>query len=142
MAKYVFCESKADLAKLVLKRVVEVATTKDYPNESFGTIDFKVEDIPTPKEASEMTEEELADNYENVAAGSYGIKTVSLFDQDGIQLVFGYYGGTEGIQAVYFDDNYEIDEDDGFDRILNAINLLLSFEIPQLCGNFLVKISD
>lgn len=141
MAKYVFCESKADLAKLVLKRVVEVATTKDYPNESFGTIDFKVEDIPTPLDASKMDENELEEAYD-LAAGTYGIKTVSLFDQDGIQLVFGYYGGTEGIQAVYFDDNYEIDEDNGFDRILNAINLLLSFEIPQLCGNFLVKISD
>ena len=37
---------------------------------------------------------------------------------------------------------FELDEDDAFDRILNAINLQLSFEIPQLCGNFLVKISD
>ena len=113
----------------------------DYPNRSFGTINFKVEDTPTVEEVNEMSEEELADSYET-SAGAYGISTVSLFDREGIQLVMGYYGGTEGIQSVYFDDNYEIDKDDAFDRIFSAINLLLSFEIPNLCGNFLVEVSD
>lgn len=138
MAKYAFCESKADLAKLVVARVKEVV---DGKVDGFGTIDFKVEDTPTPLEASKMSESELENAYD-IAAGTYGITTVRLFDNDGVQLVFGYYGGTEGIQAVYFDDNYELDEDDAFDRILNAINSQLSFEIPRLCGNFLVKISD
>ena len=138
MAKYAFCESKADLAKLIVARVKEVV---DGKVDDFGTIDFKVEDTPTPKESSKMSESELENAYD-IAAGTYGITNVRLFDNDGVQLVFGYYGGTEGIQAVYFDDNYELDEDDAFDRILNAINLQLSFEIPQLCGNFLVKISE
>lgn len=140
MAKYYFCEKKSDLVNLVVNRVIEVSTM-DYPNRSFGTINFKVEDTPTVEEANEMSEEELADSYET-SAGAYGISTVSLFDQEGIQLVMGYYGGTEGIQSVYFDDNYEIDKDDAFDRIFSAINLLLSFEIPNLCENFLVEVSD
>jgi hypothetical protein len=138
VSNYAFCESKADLAKLVVARVKEVF---DGEVDSFGTIDFKVEDTPKPLEASKMGEKELERAYD-IAAATYGITTVRLFDNDGVQLVFGYYGGTEGIQAVYFDDSYELDEDDAFDRILNAINLQLSFEIPQLCGNFLVKISD
>ena len=138
VSNYAFCESKADLAKLVVARVKEVF---DGKVDDFGTIDFKVEDTPTPLEASKMGEKELEKAYD-IAAATYGITTVRLFDNDGVQLVFGYYGGTEGIQAVYFDDSYELDEGDAFDRILNAINLQLSFEIPQLCGNFLVKISD
>lgn len=81
--------------------------------KSFGIISFKVEDTPTAEEAKGMSEEELAERYET-SAGTYGISTVSLFDQEGIQLVMGYYGGTEGIQSVYFDDNYEIDKDDAF----------------------------
>lgn len=138
MENYAFCESKAELAKLVVARVKEVV---DGKVDNFGTIDFKVEDTPTPLEASKMGVSELEEAYD-LAAGTYGITTVRLFDNDGVQLVFGYYGGTEGIQAVYFDDSYDLDEDDAFDRILNAINLQLSFEIPQLCGNFLVKIFD
>lgn len=140
MAKYYFCEKKSDLVSLVVNRVMEVSKM-DYPNQSFGIINFKVEDTPTAEEAKGMSEEELAERYET-SAGTYGISTVSLFDQEGIQLVMGYYGGTEGIQSVYFDDNYEIDKDDAFDRIFSAINLLLSFEIPNLCGNFLVEISE
>lgn len=140
MAKYYFCEKKSDLVNLVVNRVMEVSEM-DYPNQSFGIINFKVEDTPTAEEAKGMSEEELAERYET-SAGTYGISTVNLFDQEGIQLVMGYYGGTEGIQSVYFDDNYEIDKDDAFDRIFSAINLLLSFEIPNLCGNFLVKVSE
>lgn len=140
MAKYYFCKEKSDLVSLVVNRVMEVSKM-DYPNQSFGIINFKVEDTPTAEEAKGMSEEELAERYET-SAGTYGISTVSLFDQEGIQLVMGYYGGTEGIQSVYFDDNYEIDKDDAFDRIFSAINLLLSFEIPNLCGNFLVEVSE
>lgn len=140
MAKYYFCKEKSDLVNLVVNRVMEVSKM-DYPNQSFGIINFKVEDTPTAEEAKGMSEEELAERYET-SAGTYGISTVSLFDQEGIQLVMGYYGGTEGIQSVYFDDNYEIDKDDAFDRIFSAINLLLSFEIPNLCGNFLVEVSE
>ena len=140
MAKYYFCEKKSVLVNLVVNRVMEVSEM-DYPNRSFGTIKFKVEDTPTAEEAKGMSEEELAERYET-SAGTYGISTVSLFDQEGIQLVMGYYGGTEGIQSVYFDDNYEIDKDDAFDKISSAINLLLSFEIPNLCGNFLVEVSE
>lgn len=140
MAKtYKFCETKKDLVDFLVNRVIEVGNNGDP--YTFGTVDFKVEDTPTAEEAKSMTEEELADAYEN-ASGGYGITTTSLFDQDGIQLVFGYYGGTEGIQAVYFDDSYEIDKDDAFDRIMNAITLLLSFEIPELRGNFLLSIVD
>lgn len=140
MAKYYFCKEKSDLVSLVVNRVMEVSKM-DYPNQSFGIINFKVEDTPTAEEAKGMSEEELAERYET-SAGTYGISTVSLFDQEGIQLVMGYYGGTEGIQSVYFDDNYEIDKDDAFDKIFSAINLLLSFEIPNLCGNFLVEVSE
>ena len=140
MVKYYFCKEKSDLVNLVVNRVMEVSKM-DYPNQSFGIINFKVEDTPTVEEAKGMSEEELAERYET-SAGTYGISTVSLFDQEGIQLVMGYYGGTEGIQSVYFDDNYEIDKDDAFDRISSAINLLLSFEIPNLCGNFLVEVSE
>jgi len=140
MAKYYFCEEKSDLVNLVVNRVMEVQKV-DYPNRSFGTINFKVEDTPTAEEVKGMSEEELADRYET-SAGVYGISTVNLFDQEGIQLVMGYYGGTEGIQSVYFDDNYEIDKDDAYDRIFSAINLLLSFEIPNLCRNFLVEVSE
>lgn len=140
MTKYYFCKKKSDLVSLVVNRVMEVSKM-DYPNQSFGIINFKVEDTPTAEEAKGMSEEELAERYET-SAGTYGISTVSLFDQEGIQLVMGYYGGTEGIQSVYFDDNYEIDKDDAFDRISSAINLLLSFEIPNLCGNFLVEVSE
>lgn len=140
MAKYYFCKEKSDLVSLVVNRVMEVSKM-DYPNQSFGIINFKVEDTPTAEEAKGMSEEELAERYET-SAGTYGISTVNLFDQEGIQLVMGYYGGTEGIQSVYFDDNYEIDKDDAFDKIFSAINLLLSFEIPNLCGNFLVEVSE
>ncbi len=140
MAKYYFCKEKSDLVNLVVNRVMEVSKM-DYPNRSFGIINFKVEDTPTAEDAKGMSEEELAERYET-SAGTYGISTVSLFDQEGIQLVMGYYGGTEGIQSVYFDDNYEIDKDDAFDKIFSAINLLLSFEIPNLCGNFLVEVSE
>lgn len=140
MTKYYFCKKKSDLVSLVVNRVMEVSEM-DCPNQSFGIINFKVEDTPTAEEAKGMSEEELAERYET-SAGTYGISTVSLFDQEGIQLVMGYYGGTEGIQSVYFDDNYEIDKDDAFDKISSAINLLLSFEIPNLCGNFLVKVSE
>lgn len=140
MAKYYFCEKKSDLVNLVVNRVMEVSKM-DYPNKYFGTIKFKVEDTPTAEEAKGMSEEELAERYET-SAGTYGISTVNLFDQEGIQLVMGYYGGTEGIQSVYFDDNYEIDKDDAFDKIFSAINLLLSFEIPNLCGNFLVEVYE
>ena len=140
MAKYYFCKEKSDLVNLVVNRVMEVSKM-DYPNQSFGIINFKVEDTPTAEEAKGMSEEELAERYET-SAGTYGISTVNLFDQEGIQLVMGYYGGTEGIQSVYFDDNYEIDKDDAFDKIFSAINLLLSFEIPNLCGNFLVEVSE
>lgn len=140
MAKYYFCKEKSDLVSLVVNRVMEVSKM-GYPNQSFGIINFKVEDTPTAEEAKGMSEEELAERYET-SAGTYGISTVSLFDQEGIQLVMGYYGGTEGIQSVYFDDNYEIDKDDAFDKIFSAINLLLSFEIPNLCGNFLVEVSE
>lgn len=140
MAKYYFCKETKDLVNLVVNRIFEVEKM-EYPNRSFGTINFKVEDTPTAEEAENLTEEELKDWYET-SAGTYGISTISLFDQEGIQLVMGYYGGTEGIQTVYFDDNYEIDRDDASDRIFSAINLLLSFEIPNLCGNFLVEVSD
>lgn len=140
MAKYYFCKEKSDLVNLVVNRVMEVSKM-DYPNQSFGIINFKVEDTPTAEEAKGMSEEELAERYET-SAGTYGISTVSLFDQEGIQLVMGYYGGTEGIQSVYFDDNYEIDKDDAFEKIFSAINLLLSFEVPNLCGNFLVEVSE
>lgn len=140
MAKYYFCKEKSDLVNLVVNRVMEVSKM-DYPNQSFGIINFKVEDTPTAEEVKGLSEEELAERYET-SAGTYGISTVSLFDQEGIQLVMGYYGGTEGIQSVYFDDNYEIDKDDAFDKIFSAINLLLSFEIPNLCGNFLVEVSE
>ena len=139
MAKYYFCKGKSDLVNLVVNRVMEVSKM-DYPNQSFGIINFKVEDTPTAEEAKEMSEEELAERYET-SAGTYGISTVSLFDQEGIQLVMGYYGGTEGIQSVYFD-FIIITKDDAFDRIFSAINLLLSFEIPNLCGNFLVEVSE
>ena len=140
MTKYYFCKGKSDLVNLVVNRVMEVSKM-DYPNQSFGIINFKVEDTPTSEEAKGMSEEELAERYET-SAGTYGISTVSLFDQEGIQLVMGYYGGTEGIQSVYFDDNYEIDKDDAFEKIFSAINLLLSFEVPNLCGNFLVEVSE
>lgn len=140
MAKYYFCEEKSDLVNLVVERVMKVQKV-DYPNRSFGTINFKVEDTPTVKEAKGMSEEELADRYET-SAGVYGISTVDLFDQDGIQLVMGYYGGTEGIQSVYFDDNYEIDHDDAYDRIFSAINELLAFESPTMIRNFLVEVSE
>lgn len=140
MAKYYFCKETSDLVNLVVNRVMEVSEM-DYPNRSFGSINFKLEDTPTAEEAKGMSEKELADRYKT-SSGTYGISTISLFDQDGIQLVMGYYGGTEGIQSVYFDDNYEIDKDDAFDRIFSAINLLLSFEIPNLCGNFLVEVSE
>lgn len=140
MAKYYFCEEKSDLVNLVVNRVMEVQKV-DYPNRSFGTINFKVEDTPTAEEVKGMSEEELADRYKT-SAGTYGISTINLFDQEGIQLVMGYYCGTEGIQSVYFDDNYEIDRDDAFDRIFSAITLLLSFEIPNLCRNFLVEVSE
>lgn len=140
MAKYYFCEKKSDLVNLVVERVMKVQKV-DYPNYSFGTINFKVEDTPTVEEVKGMSEEELADRYET-SAGAYGISAVNLFNQEGIQLVMGYYGGTEGIQSVYFDDNYEIDRDDAYDRIFSAINLLLSLEIPNLCENFLVEVSE
>lgn len=140
MAKYYFCKEKSDLVNLVVNRVMEVSKM-DYPNQSFGIINFKVEDTPTAEEVKGMSEEELAERYET-SAGTYGISTVSLFDQEGIQLVMGYYGGTEGIQSVYFDDNYEIDKDDAFEKIFSAINLLLSFEVPNFCGNFLVEVSE
>lgn len=140
MAKYYFCEAKSDLVNLVVNRVMEVQKV-DYPNRSFGTINFKVEDTPTAEEAKGMSEKELADRY-RTSAGSYGISTVDLFDQEGIQLVMGYYCGTEGIQSVYFDDNYEIDRDDAFDRIFSAINELLAFESPTMIRNFLVEVSE
>lgn len=140
MAKYYFCKGKSDLVNLVVNRVMEVSKM-DYPNQSFGIINFKVEDTPTAEEAKGMSEEELAERYET-SAGTYGISTVSLFDQEGIQLVMGYYGGTEGIQSVYFDDNYEIDKDDAFEKIFSAINLLLSFEVPVLLEGILVEVSE
>lgn len=140
MAKYYFCKEKSDLVNLVVNRVMEVSKM-DYPNQSFGIINFKVEDTPTAEEAKGMSEEELAERYET-SAGTYGISTVSLFDQEGIQLVMGYYGGTEGIQSVYFDDNYEIDKDDAFEKIFSAINLLLSFEVPVLLEDILVEVSE
>lgn len=140
MAKYYFCKEKSDLVNLVVNRVMEVSKM-DYPNQSFGIINFKVEDTPTAEEARGMSEEELAERYET-SAGTYGISTVSLFDQEGIQLVMGYYGGTEGIQSVYFDDNYEIDKDDAFEKIFSAINLLLSFEVPVLLNDILVEVSE
>lgn len=140
MTKYYFCKGKSDLVNLVVNRVMEVSKM-DYPNKSFGIINFKVEDTPTAEEAKEMSEEELAERYET-SAGTYGISTVSLFDQEGIQLVMGYYGGTEGIQSVYFDDNYEIDKDDAFEKIFSAINLLLSFEVPVLLNDILVEVSE
>lgn len=140
MTKYYFCKGKSDLVNLVVNRVMEVSKM-DYPNQSFGIINFKVEDTPTAEEAKEMSEEELAERYET-SAGTYGISTVSLFDQEGIQLVMGYYGGTEGIQSVYFDDNYEIDKDDAFEKIFSAINLLLSFEVPVLLNDILVEVSE
>ena len=140
MAKYYFCEEKSDLVNLVVNRVMEVQKV-DYPNRSFGTINFKVEDTPTAEEVKGMSEEELADRYKT-SAGTYGISTINLFDQEGIQLVMGYYCGTEGIQSVYFDDNYEINRDDAYDRISYAIKELLSFESPNLCRNFLVEVSD
>lgn len=140
MVKYYFCKGKSDLVNLVVNRVMEVSKM-DYPNQSFGIINFKVEDTPTAEEAKGMSEEELAERYET-SAGTYGISTVSLFDQEGIQLVMGYYGGTEGIQSVYFDDNYEIDKDDAFEKIFSAINLLLSFEVPVLLEDILVEVSE
>lgn len=140
MTKYYFCKEKSDLVNLVVNRVMEVSKM-DYPNQSFGIINFKVEDTPTAEEAKGMSEEELAERYET-SAGTYGISTVSLFDQEGIQLVMGYYGGTEGIQSVYFDDNYEIDKDDAFEKIFSAINLLLSFEVPVLLNDILVEVSE
>jgi hypothetical protein len=123
----------------LVDRVIEVGNIGDP--YKFGTVDFKVEDTPTEEEVKSMTEEELADAYEN-ASGGYGITTVSLFDQDGIQLVMGYYGGTEGIQSVYFDDSYEIEKKTAEELIDNAITLLLSFEIPELRGDFLLHIVD
>lgn len=140
MTKYYFCKGKSDLVNLVVNRVMEVSKM-DYPNQSFGIINFKVEDTPTAEEAKGMSEEELAERYET-SAGTYGISTVSLFDQEGIQLVMGYYGGTEGIQSAYFDDNYEIDKDDAFEKIFSAINLLLSFEVPVLLNDILVEVSE
>lgn len=139
MEKYKFCATKKDLVDFLVDRVIEVGNIGDP--YKFGTVDFKVEDTPTEEEVKSMTEEELADAYEN-ASGGYGITTVSLFDQDGIQLVMGYYGGTEGIQSVYFDDSYEIEKETAEELIGNAITLLLSFEIPELRGNFLLHIVD
>lgn len=139
MEKYKFCATKKDLVDFLVDRVIEVGNIGDP--YKFGTVDFKVEDTPTEEEVKSMTEEELADAYEN-ASGAYGISTVSLFDQDGIQLVMGYYGGTEGIQSVYFDDNYKIEKKTAEELIDNAITLLLSFEVPELRGNFLLHIVD
>lgn len=82
VSNYAFCESKADLAKLVVARVKEVF---DGKVDDFGTIDFKVEDTPTPLEASKMGEKELERAYD-IAAATYGITTVRLFDNDGVQL--------------------------------------------------------
>lgn len=139
MEKYKFCETQKDLVDFLVDRVIEVGNIGDH--YKFGTVDFKVEDTPTAEEVESMTEEELADAYEN-ASGGYGITTLSVFDQDGIQLIFGYYGGTENIQAVYFDDNYEIEKKKAERLIGDAITLLLSFEIPELHGNFLLHIVD
>lgn len=139
MEKYIFCNGKDELVEFLVDRVIEVGNI-GYPS-TFGTVNFKVEDLPTPNEAKVMSQDELKNRYDT-SAGTYGITTASFFDQEGIQLVFGYYGGTEGIQAVYFDDNYEIEKEDAFDKIKNAIILLLSFEIPNLCNNFLLQIFD
>ena len=139
MEKYKFCATQKDLVDFLVDRVIEVGNIGDH--YKFGTVDFKVEDTPTAEEVKSMTEEELADAYED-ASGGYGITTLSVFNQDGIQLIFGYYGGTENIQAVYFDDNYEIEKKKAEELIGNAITLLLSFEIPNLCKNFLLHIVD
>lgn len=137
MEKYIFCNGKDELVDFLVDRVIEVGNNGNP--STFGTVNFKVEDLPTTTEAKDMSQDELKNSYD-ASAGTYGITTASFFDQEGIQLVFGYYGGTEGIQAVYFDDNYEIEKDDAFDKIKNAIILLLSFEIPNLCNNFLLQI--
>lgn len=139
MEKYIFCNGKDELVSFLVDRVIEVGNNGNP--STFGTVNFKVEGLPTTTEAKDMSQDELKNCYDN-SAGAYGITTASFFDQEGIQLVFGYYGGTEGIQAVYFDDNYEIERKDAFDKIKNAIILLLSFEIPNLCNNFLLQIID
>lgn len=139
MEKYMFCETKKDLVDFLADRVVEVGKIVD-PSR-FGTVDFKVEATPTLEEAESMTEDELAEAYGN-ASGAYGITTLSVFNQDGIQLVFGYYGGSENIQSVFFDNNYEINRKEAEGVIDNAITFLLSFEIPELKGNFLLHIVD
>lgn len=139
MEKYIFCNGKDELVSFLVDRVIEVGNNGNP--STFGTVNFKVEGLPTTTEAKDMSQDELKKCYDN-SAGAYGITTASFFDQEGIQLVFGYYGGTEGIQAVYFDDNYEIEREDAFDKIKNAIILLLSFEIPNLCNNFLLQIID
>ena len=54
----------------------------------------------------------------------------------------GYYGGSEGIQSVYFDDDFEISKDDAFDKISYAISEILALEPARYHRNFLVKVID
>jgi len=135
MKHYTFCETISDLVNLIVDRTIEFGSRNI---NNFGTINFKVEDTPTK---DKIVDNQL-EKYYSIAAGTYGISTIDVFDQEGIQLIFGYYGGTEGIQSVYFDDNYEIDRDKAAVKILDAINSLLRFEEPSLKRNFIVKVID
>ena len=135
MKHYTFCETISDLVNLIVDRTIEFGSRNI---NNFGTINFKVEDTPTK---DKIVDNQL-EKYYSIATGVYGISTIDVFDQEGIQLIFGYYGGTEGIQSVYFDDNYEIDRDKAAVKILDAINSLLRFEEPSLKRNFIVKVID
>jgi len=141
--KYLFIENVAELVDFLVERVIKVSKTGNP--YTFGTINFKVDGTPTRDEIDQIPVDkltsELATSYK-FAAGTYGITTIDIFNQIGIQLVFGYYGGEEGIQTVYFDDNYEIEKDEATSKIKKAIDKLLSLECQNLCRNFLVEVID
>lgn len=139
MVKYVSLESETDLVNFIVNRVIEVGNIGDP--YKFGTVDFKVEETPLTKNTESFTTKDFETAWD-AASGAYGITTTSLFDQTGIQLVMGYYGGSEGIQSVYFDDDFEISKDDAFDKISYAISEILALEPARYHRNFLVKVID
>lgn len=128
MSRYVYCESIQELVDLIVKRV---ASCMESGKLQFGNLTFKVDELPSSNEAKNMSQEELAEGFYN-AIGAYGVTQAFLFDIEGIQLVMGYYGSDDGIQAVHFARYDEFDEDEASNRISYAIHLLLSFETSSI----------
>ena len=135
MNRYVYCDSVTELVDLIVKRV---ASCMESDKLWFGNLTFKVDELPSSNEAKTMSQEELAECFDN-AIGAYGVTQAFLFDTEGMQLVMGYYGSDEGIQAVHFARYDEFDKDFASDCVSSAIRVLLSHEVTSI-HEFLVEV--